>query len=63
MPEVLCGSLVLDGPYEWTVGTNGCGRPMLLDQAYRCGDCKRWYHRRCLMVNHFGRTWISEYDK
>lgn len=55
---VMCGvgSLMpLQWSVEWAKSHDGCGEVLPLGEAYRCLDCSRYYHKKCMAANHFNR--------
>jgi hypothetical protein len=57
---VLCGGISLtDQSITWARANDGCGNLLRLEDAYRCVDCTRWYHRRCMAANHFNRALVE----
>jgi len=58
--EVMCGSLGQEHARAVRSRANdGCGKPIPIADAYRCTDCTRWYHRRCLASVHFNRALVE----
>jgi hypothetical protein len=63
-PVIPCGASDPDGGAEARIAAarsaigaptdEGCGRLIVLWEAFRCVECGRWFHRAC-MERHFER--------
>jgi len=64
-PTIACGASDPDPKVEQRVASartdlgcapdgDGCGRLIVLWNAYRCVECGRWFHRSCI-EQHFGQ--------
>jgi hypothetical protein len=50
---------LLSNPICGLSGLGGCTEPLSLGDAFRCLDCREWFHETCL-ARHFRRNQSKE---